>query len=173
MATSVGTEVCKALIGMHAYTGCDTVSAFAGRGKASALKYLIADKSVKNTFHELGQNWDLPSELMDKLETFTCQIYSPKAAMTKVNDLRYRLFCAKRGEIESHQLPPCRDCLVKHAQRANYQAALWRRCLERDPQAPSPVGHGWKIESVGGVDQLVVQWMDGQPAPEALLYLLA
>jgi len=61
---------------------------------------------------------------------------------------------------------------VKHAQRAN-QAALWRRCLEKDPKAPSPVGHGWKIESVGGVDQLVVQWMDGQLAPEALLDLLA
>jgi len=45
--------------------------------------------------------------------------------------------------------------------------------LERDPKSPTPVGHGWKIESVGGVDQMVVQWMDGEPAPEALLDLLA
>jgi len=148
----------------------DSRPAGAGLG-TPALKYLITDKSVQKL---LGQNWDLPSELIHKLETFTCQIYSPKAAMTWVNDLRYHLFCAKRGEIESHQLPPCRDWLVKPAQRANYQAALWRICLERDPKAkPSPVGHGWKIESVGGVDQLVVQWMDGQPAPEALLDLLA
>jgi len=81
----------------------DSRPAGAGLG-TPALKYLITDKSVQKL---LGQNWDLPSELMHKLETFTCQIYSPKAAMTKINDLRYRLFCAKRGEIESHQLPPC------------------------------------------------------------------
>ena len=28
----------------------------------------------------------------------------------------------QEGEIESHQLPPWRNCLVKHALRANYQA---------------------------------------------------
>lgn len=173
VAASVGIDVCHALVGMHAYTGCDTVSAFAGKGKASALKYLTTDQEVQGTFRDLGKEWDVSSELMEKLETFTCRIYSPKAAVTKINDLRYRLFCAKRGDIESHQLPPCRDCLEKHAQRANYQAAIWRRCLEKDPQAPSPVGHGWKTETVAGVEQLVVHWMDGQPAPEALLDLLA
>lgn len=62
---------------------------------------------------------------------------------------------------------------MKHAQRANYQAGLWRRCLEQDPQVPSPVGRGWKIEIEGGAEQLVVDWMDGQPAPEAVLDLLA
>ncbi len=30
VAATVGIDVCRALIGMHAYTGCDTVSAFAG-----------------------------------------------------------------------------------------------------------------------------------------------
>ena len=38
VAASVGVYVCSALIVMHAYTGCDTVSALAGKGKASALK---------------------------------------------------------------------------------------------------------------------------------------
>ena len=113
---------------------------------------------------------------MDRLEAFKCRLYAPKSSSTKVNDLRYDMFCAKRGEIQSYQLPPCRDCLVKHAQRANYQAAIWRRCLEQDPTVPSPVGRGWKIEKEEGVEQLVVHslhWMDEQPAPQAVLDWLA
>ena len=38
---------------------------------------------------------------------------------------------------------------------------------------PSPVGRGWKIEKDGENQQLVVHWMDGQPAPQAILDLLA
>ena len=79
----------------------------------------------------------------------------------------------KKGEIESHQLPPCKDCLVNRALRVNYQAGIWRRCLEQDPRVPSPVGGGWKIEKEGANEQLVLHWMDGQPAPQAILDLLA
>lgn len=124
-------------------------------------------------FFELGQEWDLSPELMDKLEAFTCLMYVPKTPTTEINDLRYQLFCAKKGKIESHQLPPCKDCLTKHAQRANYQAAIWRRCLEQDPRVPSPIGRGWKMEREEESEQLVVHWMEGQPAPDAVLDLLA
>ena len=65
---------------------------------------------------------------------------------------------------------------MKHSQRANYQAAIWRRCLEQDPKVPSPVGREWKIEKEEGVEQLVVHslhWMDKQPVPQAVLDLLA
>ena len=44
VSSSVGISVCKALIGMHAFTGCDTVSAFAGKGKSKALKMLTSNK---------------------------------------------------------------------------------------------------------------------------------
>ena len=60
---TVGREVCKALTGMHAYTGCDTVSAFAGKGKASALKILTSNKESQDTFGMLGQEWDLSPDL--------------------------------------------------------------------------------------------------------------
>ena len=32
---------CAALLGMHAFTGCDTVSALSGQGKLKALKLLL------------------------------------------------------------------------------------------------------------------------------------
>ena len=50
VTATLGTDVCKALIGMHAYTGCDTVSAFAGKGKAKALKLLTKSKLYQDTF---------------------------------------------------------------------------------------------------------------------------
>ena len=108
VAASVGVYVCRALIGMQAYTGRDTVSALAGKGKASALKLLTINIEIQDTFLLLGQMWDLSRELMDRLEAFTCRHFAPKTSSTKVNDLRYDIFCAKRGDIESHQLPPCR-----------------------------------------------------------------
>ena len=104
VAAKLGTNACRALIGMHAYTGCDTVSAFAGRGKAKALKILTSSKEYQDMFLLLGQEWDLPTDLFDKLEEFTCLLYASKTSATKVNFLRYHLFCAKKGEIESHQL---------------------------------------------------------------------
>ena len=117
--------------------------------------------------------WYLFRWLMDRLEAFTCRLYAPKSSPTKVNYLRYDMLCAKTGEIDSHPLPPCQDCSVKHLQRATYQAAIWRRCMEHDPKVPSPVGRGWKIEKEEWVEQLVVHWMDGQPVPQAVPDLLA
>ena len=37
---------------------------------------------------------------------------------------------------------------------------------------PSPVGRWWKIEREEGAEQFAVDWMKGQPAPEAVLDLL-
>lgn len=50
VAAALGMELFGALIGLHAYTDCDTVSAFAGKGKTSALKLLTSNREVQNTF---------------------------------------------------------------------------------------------------------------------------
>lgn len=42
VAQSLGKDVSMALLGLHAVTGCDTVSAFAGGGKVSVLKKVSA-----------------------------------------------------------------------------------------------------------------------------------
>ena len=40
IASAIGLQVCKALLGLHAFTGCDSVSSFAGIGKVKPLKIL-------------------------------------------------------------------------------------------------------------------------------------
>jgi len=116
----IGPDVCKALIGLHTFTGCDTVSAFAGKGKLRALQIFKKNSSVRETLTQLGESWDVSPELQTKLEEVVCLLYARKPATTDVNQLRYNMFCSHRGEIESHQLPPCKDSLTKHSQWSNF-----------------------------------------------------
>ena len=118
----------------------------------------------------LAKNRKVSSELCQNLEAFTCLLYGSKN-ITDVNKLRYAIFCAKGGEVESQQLPPCGDTLQKHILRTNYQAAIWRRCLHQYPNTPNPNGYGWKTSS--GSNELKVDWMNGLPAPDAVLELLS
>ena len=163
---ALGQNLCSSLLGMHAYTGCDTVSAFAGRGKIGALRIV---KEQRSMFDLLGVEWELSDDLFQMLQNFTCRMYSSRPGTNSINELRYRLFCSKRGNIESDQLPPCADCLYKHACRANYQTGIWRRSLENCPEIPSPLRHGW----IQDENKLGIDWMSGPPAPATVLELLS
>jgi len=81
-----------------------------------------------------------------------------------------QIFCAKRAEVDSIHLPPYEDCLSMHILRANYQAAIWRRCLKPSPFGPSPTDCRWTTDENGN---LVVEWMRGSPAPDTVLQLLS
>ena len=96
-------------------------------------------------------------------------MYCKNAGTNEVNELPYRLFFLKKGDVDSNQLPPCDDSLCKHALRANYQAAIWKRSLQRCPLIPSPFGCGWCPED----GSLAIDWMDRLPAPKAVLELLS
>ena len=164
----LGDGVCNALIGMHAYTGCDTVSAFAGHGKLGALK-LMRSEHCQEMFRELGQSWEPSVDILKKLQAFICKLYTSSTTTVDINTARHQLFCARRGELESTQLPPCEDCLFMHTMRANYQAGIWRCSLQQHPLVPSPDKRGWVRNDDG---QLTVEWMRGSPAPDAVLQLL-
>lgn len=138
LASSLGDSICDSLIGLHAFTGCDTVSAFAGRGKLNALKMMRKNSSHQVTFSQLGQSWNVSAELCQKIEQFTSRMY---VANTSTRLALPALRCTKRGEVESSQLPPCRDCLFLHVQRANYQAGVWKCCLQANPVVPNPTEH--------------------------------
>lgn len=169
LATVLGEEVARALPGYHSYSGCDTVSCFVGKGKKVGFKLLKTDERVRECFGRLGESWDLSSDLFDELNRFTCLLYAPNTTCTSTNDLRYELFRLKNGKILSGQIPPCEDALRLHAERANFQAAIWRRCLEKSPEIPSPYGKGWLKKG----NSIEIQWITGPPAPDAILEFLS
>ena len=141
VAARLGNGVCQALPGLHAFTGCDSTSAFSGRGKKAAFKMLLAGKV--DAMQLLGQDFEVSDELVVLCEQFVACLYNkPDAYVDEINELRYQLFCANPSKSSS--LPPTKDALYWHIQRANYQAALLRRALSADP-FPSPDGHWWQV----------------------------
>lgn len=126
------------------------------------------DTSYQETFSGLGQSWDVSKELFQRIKEFTCHMYAANSSTVEVNQARYQLFCTKRGEVESSQLPPCRDCLFLNVERANYQAAIWKSSLQSNPVVPSPTEHGWKEDE----GKLALYWMRSPPAPDVVLELL-
>lgn len=97
----LGAEVVEGLVGMHAFTGCDSVSAFAGKGKLKGFQLLKADEESRKAFAVLGEEWSVSIELNVALESVVCKIYSNKPSTFDVNQLRYMLFCARKGETIS------------------------------------------------------------------------
>ena len=168
MHAKLGTPICNALLGFHALTGWDSVSSFCGKGKKKAFATLKKSSNHAEFLSSLGKDFSVTDEQVKMIEKFVCCLYgSPNS--TDINDLRYAIFVGKKTTTESQNLPPCFNSLKLHIQRANYQAAIWVRSLEQNPNIPSPVGHGWSCEE----GDLIVNWMDCQPAPDSVLELLA
>ena len=139
--------MCKALPGLHAFTGCDTVSAFAGKDKTRALTMLTANAEFKEAFAQLVVQWNLIPNVHVNLEEFVCKLYATRPATSSIDALRYNLCCARKGDAESHQLPLCQGCLRKHTIRANYRVAIWGRSLVNDLETPDHVGMGGNSRS--------------------------
>ena len=160
MVGEIGASTCKALPGFHAFTGCDTVSAFQGRGKVLVFRIMAKDQGFQEVFQGLGREWQLSNELYRDLQRFTSAMYCKNAGTNEVNELRYRLFCLKKGDVDSNQLPPCDDSLRKHALRANYQAAIWKRGLQRCPLYLPLLDVAGALKMVGW---RLIGWMAYQP----------
>ena len=156
----------KALIGVHALTGCDTVSAFCGKGKWRAVQLLQKNKEYVDAMMRIGVAWDLPEEVFRVTEALVCNLYGHR--FDSVDLLRYKLYCAKGGKVEPEALPACQSSLRLHVARTNYQAAIWRSSLFACPDIPSPHGHGWNVDN--GVINFVL--LGSKPAPEEVLELL-
>ena len=117
-------------------------------------------------FINLGKSWDVTQLVNDTLQAFTCHMYASSSKTTKMNVLRHEMFLTKRGEVDSSTLLPCEDSLQQHIQRANYQAGVWQRYLQRNPDVPEPTTHGWVRTEDGS---LKIDWMQGHAAPDALV----
>ena len=74
----------SALLGLYAYTGCDTVSAFAGKGKLKAMKLLVAVTEYIDLLCKVGKSMKLDEEMFSRgvylsLVCYIMQGYKPPA----------------------------------------------------------------------------------------------
>ena len=82
-ASSIPSSLSKAILGLHAFTGC-----FAGKGKVRPLKTLKKDQSVIDVFARLGTTETVSRADRSKLEAFVCALYG-KETYSSVDKLRY------------------------------------------------------------------------------------
>jgi hypothetical protein len=114
-------EYCTALMALHAFTHCDSTSAFKGVGKVKPIKVLQKYPKFQRVLASLGKEWDIPEEVLSGLEVFTCAMYG-RSRITNVDELRCTLIKEKccwnaNGTMNVHKnvdlcsLPPCRKAL--------------------------------------------------------------
>ena len=164
---SINTTDCEksvfldALVGYHCFTGCDSISAFSGRGKIKPLILMGKHKTYVETFSTLGK-LDSTDECINAIEKFVCHMYGKADDDASINSLRYNMCCQRNGKIAIDMLPPCFNVLIQHVRRANYQARIWHKSLERNALIGSPEDNGWTIKD----DKLYILWMTCNAAPD-------
>ena len=164
IAKTLGPNKCRALPFFHAFTGCDTVSCFGGRGKKTAWETWKSDDGVTAAFGALSAtpNSTTIDECIAPLQRFVALLYDRTSSQEHVNDARKQLFTQNCRTIDA--LPPTRAALIQHAKRAAYQAGYcWGQMMIPAPELPSPSEWGWVQRDSGCWD---IYWTT---LPEATL----
>ena len=128
----------------HAISGCDTTSAFWGKGKKSFWQAWIAFEEVTDTFVYLASHpfkpIDSNCENFCKIERLIVLVYDKTSTSLSINQTRRELFCLKNVTME--RMPPTQNALLQNTKRAVYQASIWVTSTEAQQMIPSPVDYG-------------------------------
>lgn len=142
IAEVLGERRAAALRGLHAFSGCDTVSYFSGKGKNTFYKaWNTASDDVTEAFQALGSTDVVSKKTMQALEHFTVKMYNGKCNHSSVDRLRKELFVGENKPL--YLIPPTADALRQHVMRSAYQAGqVWGRSLSGE-FPPDPSSWGW------------------------------
>ena len=89
-------EVFNALPDLRTFTGSNTISTFAGKGKIKALKLIKKNNKFLRLFQVIGNERTLREEVYSQVERFICHFYG-HGEEDDVNLLRYKVYCPRRG----------------------------------------------------------------------------
>ena len=107
MAKALGPDRCTALPMFHAFTGCDTVSSFFGRGKKSAWNTWMNFDDVTRAFCALAATPCISAieDCMQVLEQFVVLLYDRTIA-ARNQSIRHANSCSPRKVELSMDFPP-------------------------------------------------------------------
>ena len=72
--------------------------------------------------------------------------------------------------VDLSTFPPCKGVLLQHIRRVNFPVCV-KRANKHYPEIPSPVNHGFHINTETG--KLEPLWVEGDVIPKALVNVLA
>ena len=161
----------RALPVLNAFSGCDTTSAFNGKGKKSVWQAWHVYEDITETFVYLAshpfQLLDVDDDHFKKIERLTVILYDKTSPLRYINDTRSELFGHKNRAMD--KLPPTNDALLQHVRRAVYQAGIWKTSTQIQLLIPSPHDFAWTkisdswvrvwvtIPEASGADQMFLQ----------------
>lgn len=122
-AMALGEEICMGIPFWYAFSGCDTVSQFGGRGKKTAWNTWRKLGNCTETFARLSSISDILDNDLKTIEMFVVSMYDMSCPVWTVNECRKYLFCKKGKSIDN--CPPSLDALVQHIKRAMVQSHVW------------------------------------------------
>ena len=159
LVSTLGPQKSKGMLFFHAFTGCDVVSGFNGKGKKTAWQTWNVFNEVSATFAKLSHN---PSEIeesdLQTLEKYVVLMYDRSSITSSVDEARLDLFARKQRSYDL--IPPSQNALKEHTKRAAYQAGhIWGQCVIRDPELQCPSKWGWSKED----DSWKIVWTSLEP----------
>ena len=99
------------LLFWYAFTGCDTVSSFNGRGRKTAWNVLEAFPEITDVFARLSlSSADIADDDLTLSEKFVVLLYDRIASTASVNGARHSFF-TKKGR-SSNNYPPTLNALL-------------------------------------------------------------
>lgn len=127
---SLGEIKSRGLPLLHANSGCNTNSAFNGKGKKSVWQSFQQNSDAAELFAHLSsipfQEIETESCCFKIFERLTVTLYDKNSKSSSVNETRMDMFCHKSRSYD--KLPPTQDALCQHVKRTLYQAGIWAIC---------------------------------------------
>ena len=162
IAESIGTDKADGLLFFHAFSGCDIVSAFQGKGKKSAWQTWNIFPEVTPVSRKLSSYpVNLEDKDFDAIQKFVVMLYDKNSREENVNDCRLDLFARKQRTFDS--IPPAKAALLEHSKSATYQAAcVWGQSTRREMEFKHPEDWGW-IKDEDDANQFKVFWSSLPP----------
>ena len=169
----LGTDICKALPFFYAFTGCDTVPSFSGKGKCTFWDHWMKSEmkdDITRTFIKLGS---MPASVNSDdtlaLEQLVKSVYYGGAknfSHTLLNVLRERQFRQSTSN-DMRKIAPSSDALYMQALRAIHTAGFeWVECI-RNVVPPDPRVRGYIMKD----SVYVPKWLSNPPEFDLQVFL--
>ena len=140
----IGLKKSKGILFFRAFTVCDVVSAFRGKGKTAAWQTWNVYPEVSPVFTKLSTHPSIIGDEEQKvLEQFVITMYDRSSEVTDIDAVRLDMFARKQSSYET--IPPTQAALVQHTKRAAYQTGcIWSQSTLRQMEVENSTEWGWK-----------------------------
>ena len=160
--------ICKNILFLHAWFGCDTTSSIYGFGKTFALKW-IENSQVAATHVSIFSQEDQSPEVIEEAGKNLFKDLYKGSVQDSLNDLRFnqymKIITSSDTRLQPESLPPTESAAGCHSRRVYLQVQVWKKLND---SAVDPLFWGWKLQN----DRLTPIMTEMALAPKELLNIV-